>query len=79
MPRVLRLTVFQYLPFFSYALPLAPIGALGIGVLPLGEPIAEFLLGLIPTTIYPLEHRVLQVTSIKLGDDTVQCVPYNSR
>ena len=26
---VLRLAVFQYLPFFSNALPLAPIGALG--------------------------------------------------
>ena len=38
MPRVLRLTVFQYLPFFSYALPLAPIGALGIGVLPKSHP-----------------------------------------
>ena len=38
MPRVLRLTVFQYLPFFSYALPLAPIGALGIGVLPKSNP-----------------------------------------
>ena len=38
MPRVLRLAVFQYLPFFSYALPLAPIGALGIGVLPKSHP-----------------------------------------
>ena len=35
---MLRLTVFQYLPFFSYALPLAPIGALGIGVLPKSHP-----------------------------------------
>ena len=38
MPRVLRLAVFQYLHFFSYALPLAPIGALGIGVLPKSHP-----------------------------------------
>ena len=38
MPRVLRLAVFQYLPFFSNALPLAPIGALGIGVLPKTHP-----------------------------------------
>ena len=43
MPRVLRLAVFQYLPFFSNALPLAPIGALGIGVLPKSH----------PTIIYP--------------------------
>ncbi len=40
---MLRLAVFQYLPFVSYALPLAPIGALGIGVLPKSH----------PTIIYP--------------------------